>query len=146
MLRKSHLLASSFDPTHQLLRSDFQFFSWGVLMTLQWDKTVQFWEQVVQLPLPLIPDCPLCPVIAIQQAFSFIKHPLQQSQAFMWPDPATQAKSKVFTNSQFLRWLRAILSILSLPARNYASPFCCRLNFCRSLVSGLPSLRRTARR
>ena len=65
-------------------------------MTLHWSKTVQFWEQVVQLPLPLIPDCPLCPVIAIQQASSFIKHPLQQSQAFMGPDPATQAKSKVF--------------------------------------------------
>ena len=75
MLRKRHLLAgshSTFDPSQQLVRSDFQIFPWGALVTIRWSKTIQFRERVVQIPLPLIPDSPLCPVIAIQRAFSLV--------------------------------------------------------------------------
>ena len=78
MLRKRHLLASSaqsFDLSQQLLRSDLQFFPWGVLMDMRWGKTIQFRERVVQLPLPLIPGSPLGPATAIQRALSFITTP-----------------------------------------------------------------------
>lgn len=123
MLRKSHLLASSsrsFDPSQQLLRSDFQFFPWGVLIDIRWSKTIQFRERVVQLPLPLIPGSPLCPVTAIRRAFSFVTHPPLQSQAFMWVDPTSLAY-KVFTYSRFLRRLQSILQALGLPAKDFAS-------------------------
>ena len=75
MLHKHHLLAGSchtFEPSQQLVWSDFQIFPWGALVTIRWSKTIQFRERVVQIPLPLIPDSPLCPVIAIQRAFSFV--------------------------------------------------------------------------
>lgn len=122
MLRKCHLLASSasaFDPSQQLIRSDFQFFPWGALVTIRWSKTIQFRERVVQLPLPLIPGSVLCPVIAIQRAFSFLHNPPQPSQAFMWHDPIS-LRFKTFTYSQFLQRFRAVLQALSLPASDYA--------------------------
>ena len=75
MLHKRHLLAGShytFDPSQQLVQSNFQIFPWGALVTIRWSKTIQFRERVVQIPLPVIPDSPLCPVIAIQRAFSFV--------------------------------------------------------------------------
>lgn len=75
MLHKHHLLPGSchtFHPSQQLVRSDFQIFPWGALVTIWWSKTIQFREQVVQILLPLIPDSPLCPVIAIQRPFSFV--------------------------------------------------------------------------
>ena len=53
MLRKSHLLSSSvraFDPSQQLVRSDFHFFPWGALVTIRWSKTIQFRERLVHLP------------------------------------------------------------------------------------------------
>ena len=77
MLHKHHLLAGLchiFDPSQQLVRSDFQTFPWGALVTIRWSKTIQFRKQVVQILLPLIPDSPLCPVIAIQRAFSFVPY------------------------------------------------------------------------
>ena len=123
MLRKSHLLASStrsFVPSQQFLRSDFQFLPWGVLIDIQWGKTIQFRERVVQLPLPLIPGSPLCPVTAIRRVFSFVQNPPLQSQAFMWVDPTSLAY-KVFTYSRFLRCLQNILQALGLPAKDFAS-------------------------
>ena len=123
MLRKSHLLARSvhsFDPSQQLLRSDLQFLPWGVLMTMRWSKTIQFRERVVQLPLPLIPGSPLCPVTAIQRALSFINDPPSQSQALMRQDPLSLSY-KVFSYSKFLGRVRAILQSLGLPAKDFAS-------------------------
>ena len=122
MLRKSHLLVSSarsFDPSQQLLNSDLEIFPWGALLTLRWSKTIQFRERVVKLPLPLIPNSPLCPVIAIQRALSFVINPPQPSPAFMWYD-LTSLSPRVFTYSQFLKRLRTVLKALGLPASDYA--------------------------
>ena len=74
MLRKSHLLASSpgtVDTSQHLVRSDFQAFPWGYLVAIRWSKTIQFRERIVQLPLPIIPESPLCPATAIKRAMSF---------------------------------------------------------------------------
>ena len=125
MVRKSHLLdiassMSSFYPAQQLVRSDFQFFSWRVLMTLRWSRTVQFQEWVVQLPLSLIPERPLCPVIVIQQAFSFIHNAPQQYQAFMWWDPAS-LKCMVLLILNSSGGFMKILHTLGLSVRDYAS-------------------------
>ena len=67
---QSHLLvksARSFDAPQQLLRLDFTFYSWGGLVTIRLSKTIQFCEWVVCLPLPFIPDSPLCPVTAVKR-------------------------------------------------------------------------------
>ena len=122
MLRKSHLLASSaqqFDPAKQLLTSDLELLPWGALITLRWSKTIQFRERVVQLPLPLIPNSPLCPIVAIQRALSFTVNAPSPSPAFMWFDPSSLSH-KIFTYSLFLKRLRRVLDALGLPFRDYA--------------------------
>ena len=124
MLHKRHLLAGShytFDPSQQLVQSHFQIFPWGALVTIRWSKTIQFRERVVQVPLPLIPDSPLCPVIAIQRAFSFVANvpPPPHSQAFMWLDAASLC-FKIFTYSKFLQCLRGALHAVGLPAKDYS--------------------------
>ena len=122
MLHKHHLLGGSchtFDPFQQPFRSDFQIFPWGALVTIRWSKTIQFWEQVVQILLPLIPDSPLCPVIAIQRAFSFVPNVPPNSQASMSQDAAS-LRFKIFTYSKFLQCLRSALYALGLPSRDYA--------------------------
>ena len=122
MLRKSHLLASSpgsFNTSQHLLRSDFQSFPWGYLMSIRWSKTIQFRERVVQLPLPLIPNSPLCPARAITRAMYFTHQANPSSQAFLFlslPD----LQQKFFTYAMFLKKLRAVLLSLALPAKDYA--------------------------
>lgn len=99
-------------------------------MTLCWSKTVPFWEQVVQFPLPLITDCTLCSVIAIQQAISSIKHPLKPSQTLSHnPRPSCGSILLPRFNTRFLLILNlsgnTVLCNLGLPARNYASHSFC---------------------
>ena len=70
MLCKSHLLVKSlraFDSSQHFLCLDFTFYPWGGLVTISWSKTIQFHERVVLLPLPFIPDSPLCPVTAVKR-------------------------------------------------------------------------------
>ena len=77
---------------------------------------------MIQIPLPLIPDSPLCPVIAIQRAFSFVANvprPPPHSQAFMWLDAASLC-FKIFTYSKCLQCLQGALHAVGLPARDYA--------------------------
>ena len=84
MFRKSNLLpysASSFDSNKQLTKADFTFKSWGVLVYMKWSKTIQFRDRAVLIPFSFIPDSPLCPVQAIQHAFSFLPHAKDSSQA-----------------------------------------------------------------
>ena len=55
---KSHLfpvLTSSFDMHKQLTKADFKIFLWGVLITIRWRKTIQFLEQIVEIPLLAFP-------------------------------------------------------------------------------------------
>ena len=70
MLCKSHLLVKSshaFDTSQHFSCLDFTFYPWGGLVTISWSKTIQFHERVVLLPLPFIPDSPLCPVTAVKR-------------------------------------------------------------------------------
>ena len=122
MFRKSHLLPTSsrnFNPSKQLIKSDFIFFDRGMLLTIRWSKTIQFRERVVQIPLPRIPDSPLCPVKASTQAFRFTIRTPSSSQAFNWINHGNN-NSITFTYSAFTTKLRRILSDLGLSPREYA--------------------------
>ena len=85
MFHKSHLQtnkAGSFDPDKQLTKANFSFFPGGVLVRVRWNKTIQFRERVVQIPLLHVPDSIFCPVPAISHAFSFTNTLPPTSQAF----------------------------------------------------------------
>lgn len=123
MFRKSHLLPTNkgrFDHTKQLTKSDIRVHHWGVLLIIRWSKTIQFRERVVQIPLPRIPDSPLCPTTAVMTALSFTSAQSQpDSQAFNWVD--SHSNLHVFTYDSFLAKLRLYLAALAVDPKLYAS-------------------------
>lgn len=67
MLRKSQFANNSrisFNPKEQLTRGDFQFTEEGIIVNIQWSKTIQKHNEIHQIPLKRIDDCVLCPVLA----------------------------------------------------------------------------------
>lgn len=92
LFRKAHLLPhsdASFDPKRQFTRSDFVYSSTGITLTVRWSKTIQLGQRTVAVPLVAIPGSSLCPVTAVQHAFSFTTAALPNSQAFCWRDSST---------------------------------------------------------
>lgn len=122
MFRKSHLLPLSsalFDPSKQLTKGDFKIFSWGMLVTIRWSKTIQFRERVVEIPLPFIPRSKLCPTLAVMHAFSFTDHFPSSCQAFAWFDKRSRTP-RVFTYNEFLTKLHDSLSLIGINPKLYA--------------------------
>lgn len=50
MLRKSHIFSGEFDE-NLLMRSEIEFFDWGVLFKVNRSKTIQYKERIVQIPV-----------------------------------------------------------------------------------------------
>ena len=120
---KSHLLpmsAQKFDPSKQLTKCDFKFFSWGTLVTIRWSKTIQFRERVVEIPLPCITGSKLCPTRAVLHAFQFSTSPVAHSQAFAWVDTPLSTKPRIFTYNMFLSKLRDHLLSMGINPQSYA--------------------------
>ena len=66
--RKANLLPPSrdkFDEHLHLRRSDLHLFSWGVVMVVRWNKTIQFKQRTLLIPLPRVNESPLCPLRAL---------------------------------------------------------------------------------
>ena len=60
---KSNLLVPShmlFDPNRNLCAHDLNLTLEGAVLTVRWSKVIQFKERVVHIPLPKIPNSPLC--------------------------------------------------------------------------------------
>ena len=108
-----------FDPSKQLTKGDFNFFSWGMLITIRWSKTIQFRERVIEIPLPLIPRNKLCPTLAVIHAFSLAVPSDSTSQAFAWVDKHFPSP-RVFTYNLFLTKLRDHLSLIGSNPKLYA--------------------------
>jgi len=66
--RKSNLLAKnmeSFNPQLHLCRQDASFTQDGVTLAVRWSKTIQYRQRTLHIPLPRVPDSPLCPSQAL---------------------------------------------------------------------------------
>ena len=109
----------TFDPNKQFQFSDFRLFTWGVLLTVRWSKTIQFRERVVVIPLPRVPGSPLCPYQAIKQAFTFTHQAPRDYHAFSWLDHKS-LQVQCFTYRAFLDKLRHCLNQLGYEAKSYA--------------------------
>ena len=120
MLRKSHLFVNSprsCDTSKHLLRSDFHFHPRRALVTIRWNKTIQFRERGVHLPLPAVLDSPLCPVTAVKGALHFTGQSPPTSQAFAFLN-SPDFTPKTLTYPMFLSKLRSILQLLGLPTKD----------------------------
>ena len=73
LLRKSNLLPPSvgaFHPDKHLSRNNLTRCHQGLTLSVSWSKTIQYKERKFMIPLPLLKDHPLCPVIALVSALS----------------------------------------------------------------------------
>ena len=140
MFRKSHLLPTSrvnFDPSKQLTRADFKFFSWGTLVTIRWSKTIQFRERVVDIPLPCIPRSKLCPTLVVMHAFRLAASSNPRDQAFAWVD-LNSPGLRIFTYSMFLTKLREHLTSIGIDPKAYAGHSFRRGGASFAYQSGIP--------
>ena len=140
MFRKSHLLptaANQFNPSKQLTKADVKIFSWGVLVSIRWSKTIQFRERVVDIPLPSIPGSALCPTSAITNAFRFTAQASTRgSQVFNWVDGSHI--THVFTYSAFVSKLRSHLVTLGVDPKLYTGHLFRRGGASFAYQSGVP--------
>lgn len=67
LLRKSSVCKGE----NNLLRSDVQFFSWGLLISIRKSKTIQFGEKVHQIPIARVGG-PLCAVSLLHQMYKTV--------------------------------------------------------------------------
>ena len=121
MFCKSNLMsttAAKSSSEKQLTKSDFSFFTWGVLVHVRWSKTIQFRDKVVQIPFSTIPYSPLCPVCAISRAFLFTRHCDDSAQAFSWISTGPP-DFRVLTYAQFVKHLRYCLRSIGLDPSQY---------------------------
>ena len=118
-LRKSNLVPASakqFDPTKHLTR---QSLLWGhdeVILQLFWSKTDQFQSEIVQLPLPRIPDSPLCPVSALRHMIERVPAP-SRAPLFVLPHHSSMY---TITHTSFVSYVRSFISTIGLDATQYS--------------------------
>ena len=117
-----------YDSSKQFSRSSFQFYSWGALLIVQWSKTIQFRERIVQIPLPVIPCSPLCPVPSVLHALSFTSGSTPNFHAFVYFD----IKLLRFYLQVFFSKLRKCLQTLGYNPHDYARHLFHRVDLRRS--------------
>ena len=140
MFRKSNLMpttAAKFSSEKQLTKSNFSFFTWGVLVHVRWSKTIQFRDKVVQIPFSTIPYSPLCPVRAISRAFPFTRHCDVSAQAFSWISTGP-TDFRVLTYAQFIKHLRYCLRSIGLDPSEYGGHSFRRGGASLAYQAGLP--------
>jgi integrase len=111
LFRKGNLLLKSdslFDPLRHLRRRDFCLCPSGIEINVRWTKTIQFRQRVLKIPLPNLPNHPLCPVRALLKAFSFIPNPSLDAPPFLLS--FNQKNFVSLTQSKFSRKLTQVLS------------------------------------
>ena len=70
MARKANLVPSglrSFDARKHLTRGNIVFVPSGLIVNMGWSKTNQFGARLLKVPVPHLPNSPLCPVTAYKR-------------------------------------------------------------------------------
>ena len=119
MLRKSQFANNSrntFNPKEQLTRVDFQFTHEGLIVNIQWSKTRQKHNKILQIPLKRIADCVLCSVLAYSRMVKFIPA-LRQEPAFGLP--STKKNICAFSKSDIDKMLKEVLAQCHLDTDQY---------------------------
>jgi hypothetical protein len=117
--RKSNLLPRSrLDIRHCFKRGDVQRGSQGLLLQVQWSKTIQYHQREYVVPLIYIPDHPLCPVTALCNLMLLSpgapdSSPLISIHSVAGPEVLSQA--------QFETKLHSCLKALGLTSQHYSA-------------------------
>lgn len=115
-LRKSNLFMSR-DHKHYLIVSNLQIMGGQLCIVLNSTKTIQFKERQILLPLPSVPNHPLCPTTAI-------KHMLDLSPSQQGGDPLLQFMTpsglRPLLYSTFIKDLRVLLTKAGIVGGQYS--------------------------
>lgn len=138
LLRKSNLMPDGrthFDGSKQLSRGDFTLYPGSISVYIKWSKTNQFKQRSRSLPLPRLPDHPLCPVAAVHGHFRQSVVAASTSPAFLVSvSPPTPLSSDVFT-----RRLKECLNTLGYDKNEFSTHSFRRGGACFLLQCGFSS-------
>ncbi|XP_076108317.1 integrase/recombinase xerD homolog [Mytilus galloprovincialis] len=118
--RKSNLFVptlAEFDAGKHLSRQDIVFQTSGTLLRIRKSKTIQFANRLLEIPLPRIPNSPLCPSQALLLHVKMIPAVSCPSPAFLYISKGTTVP---LTYSTFLQMLKHSLSQLELDTSGYS--------------------------
>ena len=118
--RKANLLPPSrdkFDEHSHLRISDLHLFSWGVVMVVRWNKTIQFKQRTLLIPLPRENESTLCPLTALANAYDLTRDAGPYDPAFMYRHGTNLV---ILTYNKFLQKLQLTLSAAGLNTEHYA--------------------------
>lgn len=86
LLRKCQVTLSD----SSLLRRDFAFFPWGLIISIRRSKTIQFRERVLQVPVARCPNTQICAVHWTELHFRQVPAP-PDAMAFRFPIPGGES-------------------------------------------------------
>ena len=135
--RKSTLLPASVVYNRaDLSRSDVTFNSDNIVIHVKHTKTIQFSERTLHVPVPIVPDCILCPVAAVNNLWKASPHIPPSAPMFSYPLPAR--KYSVLTQATFVSMLRNTLSLCGFQSARYSGHSFRRGGATFALASGIP--------
>ena len=137
--RKSNLLIPShllFDPRRHLCANDVHFYPDGAVLTVRWSKVIQFQERILHIPLPRVPNSPLCPSSALLRLNL-------ESPPCTRPTPLFRytwlgAENVPLTQKQFTERLQTCLDLIGLDSSKYSGHSLRRGRAQFALQCGLP--------
>lgn len=117
--RKSNLLPESpRGSQHKFItRGDISFSSEGALINVNWSKTIQYKQRVLTIPLPFIPNSPLCPSGSLFMSMNLCPQAGPQSSPFTYKD---HTGLKNLTYTKFLTILKNCLKNLHIDSQKYS--------------------------
>jgi len=120
MSRKSNLVPTSvkkFDSSKQLCRNDITVYSSFLVVSFKWTKTLQFGNQILNIPLVLISNSKFCPVHAYRRMCELNPLPAK------FPAFSVYSKKAVvlITYNQFQQKLRTLIRKVGLNPKLFSS-------------------------
>lgn len=117
LARKSNLVPTVLQDVsnHRCLwRSDVSYFDGNLVVILNWSKTIQFGERILEVPLLKLPGSPLCPVNAYSNMLKMVKGKSNDC-LFLLPG------GRPITYYLFQKKLRSVLTDIGIDGHLYSS-------------------------
>ena len=119
-LRKSNLVADSPSATSDKLprRCDFVLAPEGAFLQIRATKTIQFKQRILSIPLPFIPNFPLCPVPALINHFRLNR--LASSDFLFSVKSSPSLPLRPITYRHFTSFLSKVITTLNLDSQSFS--------------------------
>ena len=117
---KSNLVADSLSATSDKLprRCDFVLAPEGAFLQIRATKTIQFKQRILSIPLPFIPNSPLCPVSALINHFRLNR---LASSDFLFSVKSSHASPpRPITYRNFTSFLSKVITKLDLDSQSFS--------------------------